>query len=242
MKSSACDLESCFLCRNCISEWKELIGLKKKTFFFKKGEAIFSEGTPVRGMFFINEGFAKIAKNWGAQKELILRFARPGDVLGLRGFGGEHGYPVSAVAIEDTKVCFIDNDFLDTVQHTNLSFTIQLMNVYAAELQKAERRMRDLVHMDVKSRIAVALLELEEVFGANSEGFISVPVSRQDIASFSGTTYETIFKFFNELLEKQILITAGKSIKISDRDRLSGFISKHVPAKEPQNNLSYNHA
>ncbi len=224
MNRADCDLQSCFLCRHCIPEWKELIGIKKKTFTLKKGKKIFEEGEPVKGMFFLNAGRAKVLKNWGSEKELIIRFSKPGDTLGHRGFGGNSVYPVSAIALEDVKVCFIDNELLATLLQTNTGFTYELMKIYATELQHAEKKMRDLVHMDVKGRIAVALLEMQEVFGTNGEGFISLAISRQDIASFAGTTYETIFKSFNELLAQQMLTISGKYIKINDRKRLQKSI------------------
>jgi CRP/FNR family transcriptional regulator len=225
MEDKACNLESCFLCRNCIPDWKSLIALKKRTISFKKGREILREGEVVKGIFFMYTGSAKVSKNWGGKKELILRFATQGDVLGHRGFGGDLVYPVSATAIEDCEVCFIDNELLETFLKTNPPLTYQLMKVYAAELQKAEKRMRDLVHMDVKGRIALALFEIAEVFGTGKDDYILVPITRQDIASYAGTTYETIFKFFIELLDQQAIATSGKNIKINDHRRLRAFIT-----------------
>ena len=224
MRDIGCDLKSCFLCKNCIPAWKEVIGLKKTTITVKKGKEVFREGDPVQGIYLVNEGSVKITKGWGDQRELILRFARSGDVFGLRGLRSDAVYPISATAIEDSKVCFVDNLLLETILNTNASVTYQLMNLYAAELQRAEKKMSDLVHRDVKARIAMALFEIAEVFGINAEGFIALPLARQDIASLAGTTYETVFKFFIELTDQQVLSTSGKSIKIEDAKRLKEFI------------------
>lgn len=224
MQDIGCGLDRCFLCRHCLTEWKELVALKKKTNLFKKGRKIFNEGEPVEGIFFVNEGAVKVSKNWGEEKELILRFAKTGDVLGHRGFGGDLHYPISATALEDTKVCFIDNVFLTVSLTANANLTYEFMQLYAAELQRAERRMRDLAHMDVKGRIALALLDIHRVFGTGPDGFMTVPITRQDIASYAGTTYETVFKFFTELTGKDVLATAGKSIKINDRKALESFL------------------
>jgi CRP/FNR family transcriptional regulator len=224
MQDMGCDLSRCFLCRHTSPEWKDLIVLKKNTSFFKKGRTIIEEGEPVKGIFFINEGAVKVSKNWGEQKELILRFAKTGDVLGLRGFGGDLHYPISATALEDTKVCFIDNAFLNASMAANTNLTFQLLQLYAAELQRAEKRMRDLAHMDVKGRIVLALFEIADVFGIGEENFIALPITRQDIASHAGTTYETVFKFFTELSHKHILATSGKNIKIIDRKALEEFL------------------
>ena len=128
--------------------------------------------------------------------------------------------------MSDTKACFITNDFLETTLKTNPSFTYRLMHFYAHELQRAEKRMRNLAHMEVKGRIAEALLELASVFGQDQHKYIAASVTRQDIASYAGTAYETVFKFFNELTAAKIIATTGKTIKISNPGKLKQFIKQ----------------
>jgi CRP/FNR family transcriptional regulator len=223
MQEVVCNVSSCFLCSFCIPAWKEAIALHKKTYQFKKGEEIFREGDPVKGIFFIYTGSVKVYKQWGEQKQLILRFAKEGDILGHRGLGGVVEYPIGATALEDTSACFITNDFLEATLKTNHELSYKLMHFYATELQKAEKRMRDLAHMEVKGRVAEALMELVNVFGIDKHEHIAATITRQDIASYAGTTYETVFKFFHELAEENIITTNGKSIKINDRSRLQQF-------------------
>jgi CRP-like cAMP-binding protein len=224
MADLSCNLKDCFLCRFRMPEWKEVIAQNKKTIQFKKGREIFAEGEKVKGIYFIYSGSVKIHKQWIEPKELIIRFAKTGDILGHRGFGSGDIYPIGATALEDTKACFINNNFFETILKTNQSLTYKLMQFYAMELQKAEKRMRNLVHMEVKGRIATALLEINDFFGINNEKYISITISRQDIASYAGTTYETVFKFFNELISAKIISTSGKNIKLNNKDKLKKFI------------------
>ena len=223
MQAVSCNLDNCFLCRFCIPEWKEAIAVKKTTLLVKKGKQLFREGEKVNGIFFIYSGSVKIHKQWMDGKELVLRFAKGGDIAGHRGLGGSDQYPVSATALEDTKVCFIASDFLDATLKTNHGLTYTLMQFYAAELQRAEQRMRDLAHMEVKGRIAGALLEIAGFFGLDKNKFIAVPITRQDIASYAGTTYETVFKFFTELVRAKIISTSGKSIRIHEPGQLKKY-------------------
>lgn len=224
MRQVICNIKDCFLCSNCSPEWKDLIAIKKATQLFKKGENIFTEKEDVKGIFFIYSGAVKVYKQWGEDKQLIIRFAKKGDILGHRGLGGNEIYPVSATALENTSACFISNDFLETTLQTNPRFTYKLMQFYMQDLQKAEARMRNLAHMEVKGRIAEALLEIKNIFGTKEDGFIRVTIIRQDIASYAGTTYETVFKFFNELTAQKIIRTSGKDIKILNEKKLKSFI------------------
>jgi len=226
MQQSDCHLSPCFLCKHSLPQWRNLIALKKSTLNFRKGKKIFREGDPVQGIFFIYEGRVKVSKKWGEQKELILRFAKEGDVLGHRGFGGDLLYPVSATALEACKVCFIDNEFLELSLIANNSLTYQLMQVYAAELQKTEKRIRDLVLREVKERIVLALFEISESFGTGEDDYLALPITRQDIASYAGTSYETVFKFFTELSRKNILTTSGKNIRINDHKALQTLLKE----------------
>jgi CRP-like cAMP-binding protein len=224
VKQSSCDVSSCFLCRNSINEWKEVIAQKKETLFYKKGERIFSEGGKVAGVYFLFAGAVKIHKQWKEDKELILRFVAAGDIMGHRGLGAAQVYPVSATALVDTKACFITNDFLEASLRTNQGFTHMLMQFYADELQKAETRMHNRASWEAKARIAHSLLELDTLFGRDAENYIAVPISRQDIASYAGTTYETVFKVLKELGQDGLIGTSAKSIRLEDPEKLKSII------------------
>lgn len=224
MKDVSCDLSRCFLCTHCIPEWKELIAVKKKTLSFKKGEVIFKEGDKVNGIYFLYSGAAKVHKHWVEDKELIIRFTRAGDILGHRGLGLGEFYPVSATALAESKACFISNSFLETTLRTDPGFTYRLLQFYAIELQKAEMRMRNLALMEVKGRIAEALLELLDIYGKNEDHHITVPVTRQDIAAYAGTTYETVFKFLKILTTAKIISATGKSIRIINETKLRKIV------------------
>ena len=84
-KSYVCDLKSCFLCQRCLPEWIPAVGAHRKNLLFKKGELIFGEGEEVKGIYFVYSGTVKVHKKWGAEKELIIRFARAGSLFGHRG-------------------------------------------------------------------------------------------------------------------------------------------------------------
>lgn len=220
-----CDLQRCFLCTHCQPEWKELIALRKQTQSFKKGQAIFSEGEPVEGIYFMYAGAVKVHHRWGAEKELILHFALPGDVLGYRGRGGEI-YPVSATALEPSVACFIPMAFLEASFQANPGFLYRMMQLYADALQQAERRMRHLALTEVRGRIADALFAIRDAFGVGPDGFISLGITRQDIANYAGTTYETVFKMFTEWAGLGWLETSGKNIRIKDDAALRAFIPR----------------
>lgn len=217
---NGCDLKSCFFCRLCLKEWLPAIDINRKNFHLRKGELLFVEGDKVTGVYFVYSGKVKVHKKWG-DKELIVRFASQGAIVGHRGLGGNNAeYPVSATALEPVTVCFIDIDFFLTTLRVNHEFTYQLMMFFADELQVSERKMRNLAHMPVKGRVAQALMTLKERFGVTSDGYIDIVLSRQDLASFAGTTYETVFRIMNELTQDNIITISGKNILITDHEKL----------------------
>ena len=195
------------------------IDANRKTYHYKKGEVIFKEGDPVTGVYFVYNGKVKVHKQWG-DKELIIRFANKGQIFGHRGLGHNNIYPISGTALEPTEACFIDIDFFSTTLKVNHEFLYNLMLFFADDLQESERRMRNLAHMPVRGRLAQALVALEEKFGKTVEGYINIHLSRQDIASYVGSTYETIFRLMNEFIEEDLVEISGKDITIKNNERL----------------------
>jgi CRP-like cAMP-binding protein len=223
---STCDLNTCFLCKNCLSEWLPAVDTHRKNFEVKKGEQIFKEGDPAKGMYFIYKGTAKVHKRWDKEKDLIIRFAKKGDMLGYLGLGNDPIYPVSTTALEPMVVCYLEMAFFETTLSVNTGFTYKLMRFFANELQESEKRMRNLAHMSVKARIAQAFLALKDQFGADQNGLIGIEVTKQDVSSYAGVSYETLFKVSQELTRLKIIELQGKSIIIIDAGQLIQIVKE----------------
>jgi CRP-like cAMP-binding protein len=219
-KAQNCDLNSCFLCQRCLPEWIPAVGTHRQNLIFKKGETIFQEGDEVKGIFFVYSGTVKVHKKWGSEKELIIRFARAGSLFGHRGLGKDHHYPISATALEPLEVCYFDLEFFQASLKVNQGLSMGLLQFFADELQAGERKMRDIAHMQVKGRVALALLQLQEDFGVTPEGHLGLTLSRQDLASLVGATYETVFRIINELEQESLIQLDGKYIRIVNAEGL----------------------
>lgn len=189
----------------------------------KKGAPLFQEGEEVKEMFFVYEGAMKVHKQWG-EKELIIRFAKKGDIVGHRGLGKDTHYPVSATALEPTTLCAVSLNFFKASLQVNGELLYELMLFFAQELQESEKKMRNLAHMPVKGRLAHALLFLLNRFGVDNMGSINLALSRQDLAAFVGAAYETVFRTLNELQEDKLIETDGKKIRILNVPALEALI------------------
>jgi len=219
-KGKCCDLETCLMCRLVLKEWKLAIDSRRKNFIAKKGEQIFKEGDPVAGVYFVYKGNVKVHKHWG-DKELIVRFANDGKIFGHRGLGTHSSvYPISATALEETTLCFIDLQFFMATLKVNHDFAFNLMLFYADELQESEKKMRNLALMSVKNRLAVGLLQLKDQFGLSEAGNLNIELSKQDLAAFTGATYETVFRMTTELVNENLIALSGKQITIINEEKL----------------------
>ena len=222
-KPASCDLKSCFLCQRCLPDWIPAVSAHRKCYDFKKGEVIFNEGEIVKGIYFVYTGTVKVHKQWGSEKELIIRFARQGSIFGHRGMGMDPHYPITATAISPVKACYFDLHFFQTSLKINQGLLYGLLLFFADELQESERKMRNFAHMPVKGRVAQALLQLRDQFGTSPEGHIELTLSRQDLASLVGASYETVFRFINELAREDLIALDGKQIAILDAERLRDY-------------------
>jgi len=74
--------------------------------------------------------------------------------------------------------------------------------------------------MNTKGRIGQSLLTLQDKFGTDADGYINIEISRQDFASYTGTTYETLFKIMNELTEENAIQIDSKRTKLLNKPKL----------------------
>lgn len=223
-----CDLKSCFLCSSCLGDWIPAIAVNKKTIAIKKGQLLFKEGDEVTGIYFVFTGVLKVHKKWDNEKEIILRFAKRGDIVGHPGLGTGPVYPVSATAIEASTVCYADLAFFESTLNVNNGLVIKLMQFFANELHESESRMRNMAHMPVKERIAQSLISLLEKFGADENGVLKVQLTRQELSSYSSTVYESLFRTINDFTERGFVSFSGKDFQITNEKGLRDLVTSKL--------------
>lgn len=209
----------CFISEHCKPDCLSTIDSRKNQVWYKKGQYIFYEGTIVFGVHLITHGKVKLVNT--GPKEQIVRLASDGDVLGLGHWGNkDHIYTASAVAMEDSLVCFIKNeDFLEAGM-TNPKLTLNLLAYNSNELRRTQFRIRILSQLGTKERVIETLNYLIDIFGLQTQKGISLDLSRQEIADLARTTPTQVSRELAELKRELILKTEDKKLIISDLDKL----------------------
>lgn len=215
-KTNTCD-HSCIMCRYVLQDWLGQIDLHRKNIKLKKGEQFITEGESVRGIYFVQSGLVKVHRNLG-DKETIVRFAKKGDIVGHRGISTEKTvYPISATTLDVTQLCFVELPFFLSTLRINPELSYRLMLFFADELHLSEQKMANLTQLAVKNRLAWSLLLLHRVFSEEDvNGYIGLTLSKKDLASYVGTTYETVYRIVNELIELDAITINRKNIFIKN--------------------------
>lgn len=223
---TACKNCSCFI-KQCGPDWLSLMSQAKNQSIYKSGRNIIVEGQPVFGIYFVQHGKVKVISTSLDGKEQVVRLAADGHILGHRGYGNET-YPIGAVAMTDSVICFFDNNILYDAFMANPKFTYHLMMFYSKELRKVEQRIKFFAQMTVMEKVAFALLYIMETFGLDKdEQSLSIPLPRQEIASIAGTTADQVSRQITLLKSEQAIGTSGKKIIIKNEGMLRDMIARY---------------
>jgi CRP/FNR family transcriptional regulator, polysaccharide utilization system transcription regulator len=197
------------------------INSDKENSLYRKGQVVFREGSQPRGIFIVYSGKVKVYKLGSSAREQIVRLARPGDIVGYRSLiSGEHYY-ATAETLEDSVLCFITREKLFSLMDSNPQLALNLLKLLSHDLATAERRMVELVQKPVRERMAEALLVLKETYGLEEDGCtLSIRLTREDIASFVGTTTETAIRVLSEFKDDKIIGLEKKKIMLLNMSSL----------------------
>lgn len=217
----------------CSKEWLPIFDFNKETIHVKAKQRIFSEGDPVKGIFFIEQGKVKVLSRFNSDDEKIIRIAGNDTILGHRGIHYKN-YHISSEALTDTTLTFLPIDIFIKIIKANPDMAIYLLNFMTDELREAEDRVKNLLILDPKKRVALILLKLIDSFGysAKNAKLLSYTLSRTDIANMAGTTYETIIRTLSNFEDLKLIELVGKEIIIKNESKLRVMASDKNPGKK----------
>lgn len=190
----------------------------------KKGEVLFDEGEKLNGVYCVRGGVSKLAKLSSNGKDQIVKLASKGEVLGERSVIAEESSNLSATAVSDMEVCFIPKEAIVSTLHKNPDFTFEVLRHMAHDLREADDVIVNMSQKSVKQRIAEALLYMKNNFGEDSQGYLALILSREDIANVVGTATESCIRILSEFRKMGLIKTSGKRMAIVEERKLQDLV------------------
>lgn len=192
----------------------------KETLNFQKGEVIFEDGEHPKGVYFIEEGTAKLSKSGAYGKDQILRFIKEGDLIGYRSMLCGENFQAKAEAMTDIQCTFLPSEIFMGLLKIDSGLAFAMMQKIAYELGESSNTITFLAQKTVRERLAEILLLLEQKLGTDPEGFIKISLTREEIANLIGTATESAIRLISEFKSDHLIETDGRNIKILNHEKL----------------------
>ncbi len=192
---------------------------------YPEGAVLFLEKQEPRGIFVLCAGEVKLSISSSGGKTLILRIARPGEVLGLMATLSGVPYEVTAETIRPCQVAYIRReDFLRFIAKHPEAYQ-NVMRQMTSLYQGACNQLRTVgLSSSAPEKLARLLLDWSANGKETEQGTqVKLPLTHEEIAALIGTTRETVTRTLSEFKSNHLVALHGSNLMISNRPALESL-------------------
>ena len=182
-----------------------------------RGASLYQAGDRFESLYAVWTGFFKTSVLSKDGRGQVTGFQLGGEVLGMDGIGsGRH--EVDALALEDSQVCVIPFEALESLAAEITSLQHQLHRLMSREIVRNQGVMLLLGSMYAEERLAAFLMNLTHRLQARgfSASSVLLRMTRDEIGSFLGLTLETVSRTFSKFQADGLLFVRNRQIRITD--------------------------
>lgn len=191
----------------------KLVTQIRTTSRYKADQTIFYAGNDPLGVFTVQSGLIKLEVISAKGTAHTLRLMGPGSIIGYRSLFANEPYHASAIAVEDSELCFLPKEGLLRLTKEHSQVALNLMSYLAKDLRAAEEKWVYQIDKEAPERVAEALLFLQQHFHGQNW-------TRREIAEWAGTTPETVMRTLSQFEKNGWISTVGRSIQITNKEKI----------------------
>jgi CRP/FNR family transcriptional regulator len=217
------------LCGKLALNSRELRKLQRlaTTVRFRSGQRIINEGDIAGELYGLSAGVVRVYRKLADGRHHVLRFALPGDFLEWP--RGER-HSVSADAIGAVSVSRFARCELFEFIRASRAMSRLMIDVAAEELKRSQDHMLMLGRGVPEEQLTGFLTNWRRRLPRRADRFVSLPMSRRDIAAHLGMAPETLTRTFAKLERKKIIEVAADGVVLLGVRESPGHSKKPVLA------------
>ena len=200
----------------------ELINLDGVTKFSpnRRFATVYSEGSPLDSLFFLESGLVKIHKRGDDNKEIILQIVAAGRAVRRAGARQrEASRSIAAEVLQEGVIYVIPRDLFLRVCDQHPELWREISGLLTTRKRQLEKKIELLCLRDVEYRILYYMADLARMFGAKANGAeYSIPLSQGELASLIGATRETTSTTLNNLARKGVIRLGRRQLIVPSID------------------------
>lgn len=183
-------------------------------------QIIIHEGDVSNSLYYIIEGSVSVLAESESGEEIILGQLNNGDFFGEAGLfefttEDEGKRTARVIARADSVIAEISYAQFKQIVSEDPAVMFLLTGQIFNRLKKTSQKVRDLIFLDVKGRIAHCLLELSgEPDAMTHPDGMQIKTTRQDIAKMVGCSREMAGRVLKELEDDALITAHGKTIVV----------------------------
>lgn len=186
---------------------------------YKKKELLFMEGHSPNDLYFIEQGRVKTYKINYEGKELITGIHSEGDFLGYVPLLEDRPYYENAEALETVRISIIPKqDFLSLI-YSNKEVAGKFIKLLSNNIEEMEKRLLDLAYQSVRSRVAIALIEISNAYAQQEKNGL-ITFNRRDISNIVGTATESLNRTLADFRDEGLVEISEEGLRILNKPKL----------------------
>lgn len=188
---------------------------------YKAGEFLYHAGESADSLMIIAHGQAKVYQMSANGKEQMLRILQTGDFDGEAALFENDERNSFAQTLMDTDVCSISRTDFQKLMTSSPKLAVNMVNAFGQRITQLEQQTTEVTTASVESRLANYLLETS---AGLDEAKFTLPLKKKDIATYLGTTPETISRKLTKMADEELIENKGLKVKIIDEDGLAMLV------------------
>jgi CRP/FNR family transcriptional regulator, cyclic AMP receptor protein len=212
----------------CASPLHSIHGFERITSrkLYPRGTVLFVEGQANRGVYILCAGRVKLSITSAAGKKVIVRIARPGDLLGIHAALTGHSYEATAETLAPCRVDFISRKALLGLLDRQKSFNVGLAIAVSKDFTEFVEHARTLLlPISAAEKLARLLLAWGDAFGQHTAVgmHLQTLLTHEELGQMIGASRETVTRVLNALKRKQVILAKDGDLWIRNRGALAAL-------------------
>ena len=189
----------------------------------KRGEAILTQGQVADKVVVVLGGRVKITTSTAGGDQALLAFRGPGALLGEQALLDGSPRAATVVAVEPVEYLVVAASAFKAYAERRPRVAFVLLANLSLRLRDSDRRLAQFAGADTLARVSARLVELCEEHGEPGENgtiTITLPLTQEELASWTGASLEATAKALRTARRLGWIATGRRTIAVHDLEAI----------------------